>query len=989
MAISESEAAGQSVELNSQSLEFVERLFAHYAADPASVPGDWRQFFRALSNGVAPATPAAMPSAPQASGPSKPAPVSSAGDGHAMLVEREPAARQERVDQLIRNHRVRGHIIADLDPLDRRRPQPPELDPGYYGFTEADYDREFVIRTARGLQRRTLREICRWLRCTYCRTIGVQYMHIDSHVIREWLQERMEETENRIQLSREEQLRILERLTAATVFESFLETKFTGAKSFSLAGAESLIPLLDLAIEKAGADGVEEIVLAMAHRGRLNVLANVIGKKPREIFREFQDLESPGRTGPGDVKYHLGYSSDWTTSGGRSVHLSLSFNPSHLEFVNPVALGRMRAKQDRYGDAQRRRGLVILIHGDAAFIGEGVVQETLNLSELPGYRVGGTLHVIVNNQIGFTTLPEEAQSSIYCSDVAKMLQIPIFHVNGEDPEAVAQVVHLALDFRKEFQRDSVIDMYSYRLRGHNEGDEPSFTQPLMYKTIARQRSVRDGYLERLLQLNGVTREEAERVEASCRARLEKEFEVARRHDFQLSNPTPTGVWAQYHGGPASEAADVETAVSGERISELLESQTRFPEGFHLHPKLVRAVDRRREMAEGQRPLDWSAAEAVALASLAAEGLRVRISGQDTARGTFSQRHAVLHDYENGSTYMPLHHVAKNQAPVEIINSPLSEAGVLGFEYGYSLDYPDGLVAWEAQFGDFVNAGQVAVDQFIASAEAKWRRLSGLVLLLPHGFEGQGPEHSSARLERFLALAADDNIQVVYPSTPAQYFHCLRRQVLRRWRKPLVIITPKGLLRHRECVSELRDFAAGRFHCLLEDPSVSQAVPDSPPRAATVGQAMPDSPPRAATVGQAVPDSSPDSAARHAQPDLAEAACVLLCSGKIHYDLQAGRRENENNVAAILRVEQLYPLPVDELRAALSKFPESAQLVWVQEEPENMGAWRFMHMQWLQHFADRPLECVSRPASASPATGSKTAHEREQRQLIERALGMKK
>jgi 2-oxoglutarate dehydrogenase E1 component len=549
MASSRSNAARPPVELNSQSLEFVERLFADYASDPGSVPGDWRQFFNVLVNGAGRHAAAASS---QNIGPKRADRLAAGDRADAQAAASEPAARQERVDQLIRNYRVRGHIIARLDPLDRERPQPPELDPAYYGFTESDYDRKFVTRTARGLEPRTLREIMRWLRCTYCRTIGAQYMHIDDHVVREWLQQRMEESENRIRLSRDEQLRILERLTAATVFETFLETKFTGAKSFSLAGAESLIPLLDLAIENAGADGVEEIVLAMAHRGRLNVLANVIGKKPREIFREFQDLESPGRTGPGDVKYHLGYSSDWTTAGGRKVHLSLSFNPSHLEFVNPVAVGRMRAKQDRYGDVRRNRGLVILIHGDAAFIGEGVVQETLTLSELPGYRVGGTLHVIVNNQIGFTTPPEEAKSSVYCSDVAKMLQIPIFHVNGEDPEAVAQVVRLALDFRKEFQRDAVIDMYCYRLRGHNEGDEPSYTQPLLYKTIAKERSVRDGYLERLLQLQGITREEAEKIAGRCRDKLEKEFKVAQSRDYQLSNPTPTGVWVDYHGGPAGK-----------------------------------------------------------------------------------------------------------------------------------------------------------------------------------------------------------------------------------------------------------------------------------------------------------------------------------------------------------------------------------------------------------------------------------------------------
>jgi 2-oxoglutarate dehydrogenase E1 component len=936
MAKSESNALRPPLELDSQSVGFVERLFADYASDPSSVSDDWRQYFAELSDGAA-QVPIPSLERPR-TGPQLAEEAPHDLDGRSRGDELEVEARQERVDQLIRNYRVRGHIMADLDPLDRPRPHPPELEPSYYGFTEADYDRTFLTRTARGDRQRTLREILHWLRNTYCRAIGVQYMHIDDLVVREWLQQRMEESENRIDLSRKAQLRILERLTAATVFEAFLDTKFTGAKSFSLAGAESLIPLLDLAIERSGEDGVKEIVLAMAHRGRLNVLANVIGKGPRQIFREFQDLESPRRTGPGDVKYHLGYSSDWTTAGGRKVHLSLSFNPSHLEYVDAVALGRMRAKQDRYGDSQRRQGLVILIHGDAAFAGEGVVQECLNLSQLAGYRVGGTMHVIVNNQIGFTTNPSEAMSSVYCTDVAKLLQIPIFHVNGEDPEAVAQAVSLALDFRKEFQRDTVIDMYCYRLRGHNEGDEPSYTQPSLYKTIARQSSVREGYLKRLLALKGITREEADQIEAECRAKLENEFEVARSKDFHLSNPTPIGIWADYYSGPADEAADIDTGVDRERLSELLEIQTRLPDGFHIHPKLERALEQRREMAAGKRPLNWSAAEALALASLAAEGFRVRISGQDSERGTFSQRHAVLHDFENGTRYMPLQHIADDQAPVEIINSPLSEAGVLGFEYGYSLDWPDGLVAWEAQFGDFANAGQVIIDQFIASAEAKWRRLSGLALLLPHGFEGQGPEHSSARLERFLALAADDNIQIVYPTTPAQYFHCLRRQVIRRWRKPLVVMTPKSLLRHRGCASSLEELAEGQFRNVMPDPDQS-------------------------TSGRR----------------------VILCSGKIYYELQERRRENADFVGAIIRLEQLYPLLADEIHAVLSPFARDKEFVWVQEEPENMGAWRFLHANWHQYFDDFPLRCVARPAAASPATGSKTAHEREQKRLIERAL----
>jgi 2-oxoglutarate dehydrogenase E1 component len=953
------DAADPLLDLPSESLGFLERLYADYVANPQSAPADWRRYFGSLSNGqashasngaVVHAPPATQPPATERqktplriqtvpppleakqAPPTVPAPP---------LRPSELAASQERVDQLVRNYRVRGHILADIDPLDQARSRPPELTPAFYGFTEDDMDRVFSTRTMQGPRQRTLREIIKWLQNTYCRAIGVQFMHIDDLMIRHWLQARMEETENHIELSRTDQLRILRKLTDAVSFETFLQTKFTGAKSFSLEGGESLIPLLDLAIEKAGNDGVTEIVFGMAHRGRLNVLANIIGKSPREIFREFMDLESAERTGPGDVKYHLGYSGDWTTGQGNKVHLSLCFNPSHLEYVNGVALGRMRAKQDRYCDIQRRKGLVILIHGDAAFAGEGVTQETLNLSELAGYSVGGTLHVVVNNQIGFTTTPLDSRSSPYATDVAKMLQIPIFHVNGEDPEAVAQAVRLALDFRQEFQRDAVIDMYCYRLRGHNEGDEPSFTQPLMYQSIARQNSVREGYLKRLLSLGGVRAEEAEQIAHDRHAKLEADFAAAKSRDFQLSNPTPTGPWAIYYGGPADNAPNVITGVERGRLTELLEKLTQVPEGFNIHPKLVRAMERRRQMAAGHEPLDWATAEALAFATLAVEGVPVRLSGQDSQRGTFSQRHAVLHDVKDGREYTPLENLAPNQGRVEIVNSPLSEAGVLGFDYGYSLDCPEGLVMWEAQFGDFANAAQVVIDQFIASAEAKWRRLSGVVLLLPHGFEGQGPEHSSARLERFLALCADDNMQVAYPTTPAQYFHLLRRQVIRPWRKPLVVMTPKSLLRRKECVSTLAELSRGRFHGVL-----------------------------------------PESTARLSEKNTR----VLLCSGKIYYDLRHRRQELGLEGPRIIRLEQLYPLPMNQLVAALAPLPEGTPLTWVQEEPENMGAWRFLRMIWDETVCGRyPLRCISRPPSATPATGSKTAHEREQAALVDLAL----
>jgi 2-oxoglutarate dehydrogenase E1 component len=685
---------------------------------------------------------------------------------------------------------------------------------------------------------------------------------------------------------------------------------------------------------------VDEIVLAMAHRGRLNVLANIMGKKPREIFREFEDQPDPLREGRGDVKYHLGHSTDWVCASGRSVHLSLCFNPSHLEFVNPVAVGRVRAKQDRAGDADRRRGMALLIHGDAAFAAGGIAQETLNLSQLEGYRIGGALHVVVNNQIGFTTPPEEARSFPYASDAAKMLQVPIFLVNGEDPEAVARVVQLAMDFRRTFQSDVIVDMYAFRRRGHNEGDEPAFTQPLMYQAIERRAPVRERYLEHLLRLGQIGGEEADRIAVERRAALERELAEARSPRYTPVRERPGGVWTNYFGGPGGDAEEVETGVEESRLTALIEALTRLPEDFRPHPKIAQGLKRRRGVAEGRRPVDWSTAEALAFATLAVEGHRVRLSGQDTVRGTFSQRHAVLHDVQNGRPWMPLGHLAPDQAPVEIHNSPLAEAGVLGFEYGYSLDCPDGLVAWEAQYGDFVNAAQVIVDQFIVSAEDKWRRLSGLVLLLPHGFEGQGPEHSSARLERFLELAVHDNIQVANPTTPAQYFHLLRRQVRHRWRKPLVIMTPKSLLRDSRASSPLDALARGGFQRILVDPE------------------------RAA-----------DDVQR-----------VLLCSGKVAYDLRALRDELGRRDVAIVQLEQLYPLRDDALGQALAPYRPGTPVVWVQEEPANMGAWRYLLARFGETLLGAwPFSGVCRPASASPATGSSALHKAEQVTLLRSAV----
>ncbi len=916
---------------NILNLPFVEELYAEYLRDGGDLSEAWREYFRALDNGehrngnvrLGPSFRAAsIFNPPRSRGEAQQAP--DAGRLNQL---------QDRVDQMVRAYRSRGHMIARLSPLGFSRDFPPELDPEYYGFTAADMERVFSCETIHPDGPLPLTEILDKLWDTYCRSIGVEYMHIDDRAIRLWLRERMERPEKRHSLTREEQLRILTRLTDAVTFEEFIRKKFVGAKSFSLEGSESLIPLLDLAIEAAGEQGIVEIVLGMAHRGRLNVLANIMGKSPRQIFREFADTQWKSMKGGGDVKYHLGHSRDWMTASGKKVHLSLCFNPSHLEYVNPVVLGRTRAKQDLAGDTKRCKGMALLIHGDAAFIGEGVVQETLNLTALRGYAVGGTLHVIVNNQIGFTTPPGEARSTTYATDVAKMLQIPIFHVNGEDPEAVAQAIRLAMEFRSEFQRDVVVDMYGYRRLGHNESDEPSFTQPVMYQAIARRKSVREGYLDHLLKLGGISREEADAIARERQEHLEKELSESQKS--ASGSEERRGVWAGYTGGPENAANDVSTGITSEQFREILLQQTALPAGFRPHPKLKKWLEARRLMAMGELPIDWSNAEALAFGSLAAEGHRVRLSGQDAARGTFTQRHAILTDFETGQAYVPL----QGLGAVEVINSPLAENGVLGFDYGYSLDCPNGLVLWEAQFGDFVNAAQVIVVQFIASAEEKWHRLSGIVLLLPHGFEGAGPEHSSARLERFLELAANDNFQVVNATTPAQYFHVLRRQVLRKWRKPLIIMTPKSLLRHPEVVSPLKDFVDGSFRPVISD--------------------------------------APSQAGR-----------ILLCSGKIYYELEKQRSENKQEHVAIVRLEQLYPLRVTELQSALAGYAEGTPAVWVQEEPENMGAWRFLRAVLGERLFNRhPLSVIARPPSASPATGSANRHKREQAEIIAAAFNV--
>ncbi|MFA5550123.1 MAG: 2-oxoglutarate dehydrogenase E1 component [Trueperaceae bacterium] len=920
--------------LNSSSLEYVEQMYAQYVQAPDSVPEEWRLYFAASPNGH---------TARGAFGPSfKPSSLfNPAGQATGPAVSSDvgvsAALMQQKLDRLVRNYRVRGHRLAQLSPLGRDPFEVPELDPSYYGITQADMSQPVLAPVIPGAE--TVGEVIEGLQTTYCRSIGAQFMHVDSLEVRVWLQRRMESSRNRLSLSRSKQLRILTKLTDATIFEDFIQKKFLGAKSFSLEGSETLIPLLDQTIEKAGDQGIEEVVLGMAHRGRLNVLANILGKNPRTIFREFEDADPEMYMGRGDVKYHLGYSNDWITEQGKRIHLSLAFNPSHLEFVNPVVLGRSRAKGDRMGDVRRDKVLPIMIHGDAAFAGQGVSQETLNLSGLVGYRVGGALHVIVNNQVGFTTGPRQGRSTTYATDVAKMLQIPVFHVNGEDPEAVAQVIELAMDFREEFRRDVVIDMYAYRRFGHNETDEPAFTQPVMYEKIRKRQGVRESYLGYLKQLGEVTTEDAERVAEERRAHLDQELSVARSGDFKLQYSTLQGIWADYLGGLDAKVPEANTAIEVAEAGRLLEAITVTPEEFNLNSKIARQLTTRVKMARGEQPLDWAAGEALAFASLVSQGVKVRMTGQDVERGTFSHRHQVFHDSVAGYEFLPMSNVEAKEGLFEIHNSPLSEIAVLAYEYGYSLDMPEGLVIWEAQYGDFVNVAQVIIDQFLASAEEKWSRLSGLVLQLPHAFEGGGPEHSSARLERFLQLCAEDNMQVVYPTTPAQIFHLLRRQVLRPYRKPLIIMSPKSLIRHPKAVSSLEEVATGTFQRVIAD---DMADPKKVRR-------------------------------------------IIVTSGKVYYDLLAEREERGAYDVAIVRLEQLYPLDPGAIDAALARYSKDVPVVWVQEEPANNGAWHFLLVRYRDEFHGHPFSGVYRPESASPATGSGAAHKLEQAELLRQAF----
>jgi 2-oxoglutarate dehydrogenase E1 component len=915
---------------------FVEDLHARYMQSPQSVDEDWRTFFAALG-----ADPAPTPRAPAAPSNGK----HGNGNGAARAAQAsedrvmDMAAAQGRVFQLVNAYRVRGHLFAKVDPLGKTFAAAPELDLANFGLTHQDLDTPFPSVGISGLpERATLREIIAHLEETYCSSIGVEFTHIEEPEMRDWLQARMESGRNRCDLSNAEVLRVLTRLTDAEIFEQFIDTNFRNAKRFSCEGAESMIAMLDLLVDAAGAHAVEEIVIGMAHRGRLNVLVNIMDKPIREIFAAFSDRNPERFIGGGDVKYHLGHSTDRKTESGATVHLSLCFNPSHLEFVNPVVEGRVRAKQDR----KKRNGVMpLLIHGDAAFMGQGIIPETLNLAGLEGYTTGGTIHLVVNNQIGFTTIPEDSRSTRYCTDITRMMKVPVFHVNGEDPEAVVQVARLAIEFRTLFGKDVVIDMYGYRKYGHNEGDEPRFTQPRMYALVDKKPTVRQVYVGKLITAGKVTQERADALVATRKAALEQALEEERKGDYQKMPNAMEGVWTSYFGGPDAMVPEVPTAVPESVLKELIERITHVPETFNVNPKIRDTVlaARRKNVLEN-KPFDWGTAEHLAFASLLAEGRSVRLSGQDSRRGTFAHRHSVLFDTVTGERYSPLQNLG-GTGKFDVFDSPLSEAGVLGFEYGYSLDAPDSLVLWEAQFGDFLNGAQVIVDQFIVSAEDKWLRLSGLVLLLPHGYEGQGPEHSSARIERFMQMAAQDNIQVCNLTTPAQIFHALRRQVLRPWRKPLVIFTPKSVLRAKDATSTLSELSTGSFRRVIADDTVEPA----------------------------------------------KVKRVLLCSGKVYYDLAAARKAKGRDDVAIVRLEQLYPLN-DAITAALAPFADGTPLIWVQEEPRNMGAWTFMLDNLKNQIGDRlPLSVVSRPADASPATGSKASHDLEQRRLIEQAFAV--
>ena len=971
---------------------YIEELYASWQDDASSVTEEWRDFFGGLKDEADLVRKNARGASwqrpnwpPKANGE-----LVSALDGDWGTVEkhfdkrtREKAAANGkavaeadvhqatrdsvRAIMMIRAYRMRGHLHANLDPLGMAKPQEDynELSPENYGFTEADYDRPIFLDNVLGLEFATIRQMLDILKRTYCSTIGVEFMHISNPDEKAWIQERIEGPDKGIEFTENGKKAILQKLIEAEGFEQFIDVKYKGTKRFGLDGGEALIPALEQIIKRGGSMGLKEIVLGMAHRGRLNVLSQVMGKPHRAIFHEFKggSINPDDVEGSGDVKYHLGASSDREFDGNK-VHLSLTANPSHLEIVNPVVMGKARAKQDQvFGRKreevvpieERSRVLPLLLHGDAAFAGQGVVAECLGLSGLRGHRVGGTLHFIINNQIGFTTNPRFSRSSPYPSDVAKMIEAPIFHVNGDDPEAVVYAAKVATEFRMMFHKPVVIDMFCYRRYGHNEGDEPSFTQPLMYKKIRSHQSTVQIYGKRLVDANLITEEELDRMKAGWRAHLEAEFESGQAYKPNKADWLD-GAWSGLRSADnQDEQRRGKTAVPMKTLKEIGKKLTEVPKEFEPHRTIARFLENRRQAIEAGEGIDWSTAEALAFGAILLEGNPVRLSGQDSERGTFSQRHSVLYDQRDEGRYIPLNNLGPQQANYEVINSMLSEEAVLGFEYGYSLAEPRALTLWEAQFGDFANGAQVVFDQFISSGERKWLRMSGLVCLLPHGYEGQGPEHSSARLERFLQMCAEDNMQVANITTPANYFHSLRRQLKRDFRKPLILMTPKSLLRHKRAVSTLSEMSGeSSFHRLLWDDA--QLLADQPIKLVK------------------------DSKIRR----------VVMCSGKVYYDLYEEREKRGIDDVYLLRVEQLYPFPAKALITELSRF-RNAEMVWCQEEPKNMGAWAFIdpYLEWVLAHIDAKHQRVrytGRPAAASPATGLMSKHLAQLESFLEDALG---
>ncbi|MGC8494455.1 MAG: 2-oxoglutarate dehydrogenase E1 component [Syntrophobacteraceae bacterium] len=893
--------------------DYIESEYLKWKSNPESVEREWRVFFEGFDLAAR----------------------SEKGGGE--VFDRSEILRQCGVQELIYRYRDLGHLLTCLDPLGRCEQEHALLSLSAFGLSEKDLERSFYTPTTLFAQDTPLREIVSALKQTYCRSIGVEYMHLQDPGERHWLQERMEPGRNRPDLSRAERLEILNKLCQATLFEHFLHTRYVGQKRFSLEGAEIVTAMLHFLLRHAGEAGCREILLGMAHRGRLNIQVNVLGKLFEHLFCEFEEHYDPQSLfGSGDVKYHRGYMVEALDVGeGRQIRVLIPNNPSHLEAVDPVLEGLTRARQERQGEEGRSRVLPVLIHGDAAFAGQGVVAETLNLSQLEGYSTGGTLHIVINNQIGFTTLPEHARSTRYATDIAKMLMAPVFHVHGEDPEAAVHAVRLALDYRSEFAKDVVLDLVCFRRYGHNEGDEPYYTQPSMYARIKDRHPLYKIYFTTLKDSGLVSQEDLDGLEAGINECMELAHK--RVHDKLCRMPEEKFYDEWQAIGTKYSHEPVETGVGEEKLVELAKKLNTFPEGFAVHPRLQRILEKRLTSVESGKEIDWANAEALAFASLATEGTPIRLSGQDSGRGTFSQRHSVLFDANTEERYTPLNNLAADQAPFMVYDSMLSEGAVLGFEYGYSLASPDTLTIWEAQFGDFANNAQWVFDLFIASAESKWRRSSGLTLLLPHGLEGQGPEHSSARFERYLQLCADDNVQVCYPSTPAQYFHLLRRQMKRNFRKPLIVLTPKSLLRLPAAVSTLPELSSGHFRETLADPGFEGAQK------------------------------------------------IYLCSGKIYYELVEKRQAAGVSDTAILRVEQFYPFPEASLQRMLAQYPAASEFYWVQEEPENMGGWNFIQSR-LKRLTGKDPVYIGRAPAASPAAGYLATYRQEQVKLMEKAFG---